>query len=758
MTNIKETDGKVFQCLFFYCKIRVFSECGMTRDYHTTIFLIFVVEKQIVTLHSDMTEKTQKAFWGVMMCLIGILPIKGVSQTRDSLSTIEMKEVVVKARMHRTDASSSTFTPTARQKTSAQNAIDLLKQLAIPQININLMDNTVTTPSGQSVAIYINYIPASAEEMEGISTSDVRRVEYLDFPADPRFQGKEHVVNFIVQQYEYGGYTKATLNENFLIGKLSSRASVYSKFVHKRMIYDLYAGASNHDISHSGNSVSGIYSLQNEAGEAYRMTRNETLESARLKYNQYPVTFRTIYDTDKMQIANTVGFNFDQTPLSETKGILSFVPRQNTDYSYYKNEPSTSRYFVWSGNYYFILPRGFDLSVSPGMNYGHTNYSYLYQTSLPGSSRIANISREDVWQFRGSATLFKKIADKQSAFLRAWFGSTSNDVSYSGTSPYDNDFSDTYAGAALGYNFSNARWNVRADAALQWEKNQINDQSVAEVYPLLNLSAGFSPSQKHSFHTFFHFGANYPGASEKTPNVLQQNELMYYTGNPTIGLSRQVTFNLSYNWIPTSAFSASAFMQYFGEYDLYVPVYQTYQDGKALLRTFETDGAYNRTQIGLSFNYRLLNGKLQLAASPSVSFYRMTGLFDISQSPFYCNTSATYYLGDFYFQAAYQTRSLTVQGNRGVIYKDRDFYQVLAGWSRSNWNIRVSGMNLLRKDWLCATNLLSTSLYSETQLVEGNNFHQRLNLSVTYTFGYGKKVKRGNEVGEQSGAASAIMR
>lgn len=488
------------------------------------------------------------------------------------------------------------------------------------------------------------------------------------------------------------------------------------------------------------------------------MTRNETLESARLKYNQYPVTFRTIYDTDKMQIANTVGFNFDQTPLSETKGILSFVPRQNTDYSYYKNEPSTSRYFVWSGNYYFILPRGFDLSVSPGMNYGHTNYSYLYQTSLPGSSRIANISREDVWQFRGSATLFKKIADKQSAFLRAWFGSTSNDVSYSGTSPYDNDFSDTYAGAALGYNFSNARWNVRADAALQWEKNQINDQSVAEVYPLLNLSAGFSPSQKHSFRTFFHFGANYPGASEKTPNVLQQNELMYYTGNPTIGLSRQVTFNLSYNWIPTSAFSASAFMQYFGEYDLYVPVYQTYQDGKALLRTFETDGAYNRTQIGLSFNYRLLNGKLQLAASPSVSFYRMTGLFDISQSPFYCNTSATYYLGDFYFQAAYQTRSLTVQGNRGVIYKDRDFYQVLAGWSRSNWNIRVSGMNLLRKDWLCATNLLSTSLYSETQLVEGNNFHQRLNLSVTYTFGYGKKVKRGNEVGEQSGAASAIMR
>lgn len=692
------------------------------------------------------------------MCQIHDSIPLSITETSDSLSTVEMNEVIVKAQMHRTDATSSTFTPTVKQKSSAQNAIDLLKQLAIPQISINLMDNTVTTPSGQNVAIYINYIPASAEEMEGISTADVRRVEYLDFPADPRFQGNEHVVNFIVQKYEYGGYTKATLNENFLVGKLSSRASVYSKFVYKRMTYDLYAGASNHDINHFGSSITGLYSLENEDGQFYQTTRNETLESAHFKYNQYPVSFRAIYDSDNIQIANTIGFNFDQSPLSETKGSLSFIPQQNSDYSYSKNEPSTSRYLIWSGNYYFILPRNFHLSVSPGVNYGHTHYTYLYQTSLPGSSSITNRSKEDVWQFRGSATLFKKIADKQNTFVRAWFGSTTNNVSYSGTSPYDNKFSDMYAGAALGYNFSNDQWNVQADAALQWEKNQINDQSVAEIYPLLNVSAGFSPSQKHSFRTYFHFGANYPGASEKTPNVLQQNELMYYTGNPNIGLSRQVTFNLSYNWIPNSTFSASAFMQYFGEYNLYVPAYQLYQGGKALLRTFETDGTYNRTQIGMSFNYRLLDGNLQLAASPSVSLYRMTGLFDISKSPFYCNASATYYLGNFYFQVAYQTRSLTVQGNRGVVYKDRDFYQVLAGWSRSNWNIRISGMNLFRNDWLCSTNLLSTPLYSETQLVEGNNFHQRLNLAVTYTFGYGKKVKRGNEVGEQSGAASAIMK
>lgn len=691
----------------------------------------------------------------ILMCLVAIAATAQTEQP-DSIKTQKLDEVVVVAQMQQTGASSSTYIPTGRQRTSAQNAIDLLRQLAIPQININLVDNAVSTPSGQNVAVYINYMPASAEEIEGILTSDVRRVEYLDFPTDPRFQGNEHVVNFIMQKYEYGGYTKATVSENFLVGKLSSRVSIYSKFAYKRMTYDLYAGASNHDINHSGTSTIGNYSLENADGTPLYVTRNEILDNSHFKYNQYPVTFRAIYDSDKVQIANTVGFNFDQSPMAETSGSLSYVPKQAEEYSYRRYEPYTSRYLVWSGNYYFILPRNFHLSVSPGINYGHTDNTYRYQSSE--NEDIVNDSKENVWHFRGSATLYKIFTERQNGFFRVYYGSTSNDVSYFGTSPYDNDFLDTYAGAAIGYSFSNNKWNVSADAALQWEKNKINEQSVSEVYPLVNVSAGFSPSQKHSFRAYFHFGANYPGASEKTPNILQQNELMYYTGNPEIGLSRQVTFNMSYNWMPSNKFSASAFAQYFGEYNLYVPVYKPYKDGAALLRGFETAGDYNRTQIGMSFNYKLLDGNLQLAASPSISFYRMTGLFNIKRSPFTCNASATYYLGNFYFQASYQTRNLTVQGNRGVIYKDRDFYQILAGWSRANWNIRLSAMNLFRSDWLCATNTLNTPLYSETQFNDGNNFHRRLNLSVTYTFGYGKKVQRGNEVGEQSGASSAIMK
>ena len=135
----------------------------------------------------------------------------------------------------------------------------------------------------------------------------------------------------------------------------------------------------------------------------------------------------------------------------------------------------------------------------------------------------------------------------------------------------------------------------------------------------------------------------------------------------------------------------------------------------------------------------------------------MSGLFDIRRSPFYCSASATYYLGNFYFQASYQTKNLTVQGNRGVIYEA----VILSNACR----MEPFGLEYTRQcDEYVSQRLavlnqqLMTPLYSETQFVNGNNFHRRLNLSVTYTFGYGKKVNRGNEVGEQYGAASAIMK
>ena len=109
-----------------------------------------------------------------IFCAIFAIAAMAQSEATDSIKTQELNEVVVEAQMQRTSPTSATYTPTGKQKNASQNAIDLLRQMAIPQIQINPVSDAVTDNAGEEVAIFINYLEASKEEMEGLRTPDVK--------------------------------------------------------------------------------------------------------------------------------------------------------------------------------------------------------------------------------------------------------------------------------------------------------------------------------------------------------------------------------------------------------------------------------------------------------------------------------------------------------------------------------------------------------------------------------------------------------
>ena len=75
--------------------------------------------------------------------------------------------------MQRTGTTSTTYTPSGKQKNAAHNAISLLQVMAIPQLRIDPIEKTVSDNFGGEVSIFINYMQASKEEMEGLRTTDV---------------------------------------------------------------------------------------------------------------------------------------------------------------------------------------------------------------------------------------------------------------------------------------------------------------------------------------------------------------------------------------------------------------------------------------------------------------------------------------------------------------------------------------------------------------------------------------------------------
>lgn len=124
-----------------------------------------------------------------------------LAEETDSIPATQLDEVVVEAILQSTDAKKTTYLPTSRQKSASQSGADLIDQMGVPQLKVS-QSGTIETNSGKKVAVFIDFIPATQEDLKAMRMSDVRKVEYYEFPSDPRLQGNQFVVNYIMAKYE----------------------------------------------------------------------------------------------------------------------------------------------------------------------------------------------------------------------------------------------------------------------------------------------------------------------------------------------------------------------------------------------------------------------------------------------------------------------------------------------------------------------------------------------------------------------------
>lgn len=204
------------------------------------------------------------------LCACPLTSAMAQTTTNDTIKTQELNEVVVEARNQRLGSYVSIFIPTSKQKNAAQTAADLLNRMAIPQLRIS-PDDEITDPAGKSVDLFIDFIPAAKDDLEGMRMHDVKKVEYYDFPSDPRFQGKAHVVNFVMQKYEYGGYVKGYGLEN---SSNAGQVSLYGKLKYKRMTFDIAAGAFYTNQNHTGCDTYETFRLPQPDGAVNVFERN----------------------------------------------------------------------------------------------------------------------------------------------------------------------------------------------------------------------------------------------------------------------------------------------------------------------------------------------------------------------------------------------------------------------------------------------------------------------------------------------------
>lgn len=692
--------------------------------------------------------------------LLALLPIVAAAQQEENTDTIAheqtLQEVTVEATTQRTSANVTTYLPDRNAKRTAQNAIDLLAKMGIPQIDVNPIAGSVQTNSGQEVAIFIDYEPASQAEKDAINPQDVKKVEYLVYPTDPRFNHERYVIHIVLFHYDYGGYVKAAGLYNLMAG--SGSGQVYAKMSHGKMTYDLSLYDYYTDLRHTGTEQTQVFRLPQADGTTADVSRSTTLDASRYRQNYPWASARAKYATEKTTISNTLNIVLNSTPRNDYSGRVVFASplfaTTESPYANYTSSREVSSY--WTGQYYFELGRQWKLDVKPMAYYTHTVSDRRYVSD--GTDIVTNAT-ENTYIGQGRLTLSKTFG-RHHTFSLFVFGSYVRDkVQYTGSTAASPTF-DQYGWTVFPYySFARDKYSLQLAGGLVSESNTTSGIKTNNLLPLVQFSASYAPSDKHRLEMYFHYNFSFAQSANKTPDVIQVNELLYQTGNPRLKDLTFVQSNISHTWLPDNKLSLSAYGGWIRLFGYVTPVFSPDGPRGLMLRTVENGGDNQNLYVGTSLTLRLLDRALVLSARPALNFEQLTGRYADTNTLLSLSASATYYLSRLYLSAYYSpaAKTLAYTDDATSVWR-RDYYTLKIGWSNGKWNLSATAVNIFRSDWREQTSRLVSPWFEQTTHSYSASSHRLVSLNASYTFSFGKKISQGDELQNTSSSSSAIMK
>lgn len=687
------------------------------------------------------------------MCAMIASTVMAQTDVHDNFKTHELKEVTVETQRQSTSAKVSTYIPTSKQKNSSQTGIELLGRMAIPQLSLG-NGGDVKTASGKSVDVFIDFVPASEHDLTGMRISDVRKVEYYDFPNDPRFYGKAHVINFIMHKYVYGGYLKAYANEFFIAN--SGQLNLYSKVQYKKMTYDIALGGYYQNGCHDFNNTVETYRLPMADGSIKQFKRYSNTNNADSRQRYFWPTFKVFYNTDKVTLSNTIGANFDNRPKNNTYGSVCFSPVEFTQTDFVRKYDRLENYITYNGYWNFILPHGNVVNFTPYYSYSHTKENSRYEET--GSHEILNLASDNSHKATGNLR-FQHDFDSWGDLIISLTGIyTNNKTYYKGSSSAIERLVTLRVCPGVSYSCSSSKFYGMIGIGLTYDHTKYNSISENETQPWADLSLQYAFSNKNSISAEFHHMSALPSLSYRSSSIIQSNPLMRYTGNPDLSPYKSYDFGISYLWLPHNKLSLSIFGSGYIAIDRFAYVYEASSDG--ILRTIQQPlGNYCQGCYGVNGTLRLLDGNLQISGQLAHLIVKSGEPYDWTKSHLNWYLQSFYYLKQWHFGLQYQSDRALADGFVGGTWnKCKSAYTAIAGWGNSSWSFQAQIANPFRWNWRQGTSVFSSKSYDFRTTKYSSDFHCYIYVAATYTFGFGKKVSVGNEATQQFGAGDAILK
>ena len=678
-----------------------------------------------------------------------------------SMGTILMEEqaislgtVTVEAENAHLYSDKSVYMPTATQKNASQSGSELLNHMAIPQLGI-VSGNSITTNAGKPVAVFIDYLPATENDLRAMRVSDVKRVEYLEYPSDPRLQGNPYVINFIMQQYEYGGYAKAYGFGTFLNGHQEQMIGNV-RMQYKRMTYDLMGSAYNSGSSHTGSDMTETFRLPQDDGTVRQFERLSELESSKRHRNNYYLIFKATYNSDKVQASTLINSNLDRQPNTVQNGTVSYSDNVYPTSEYRSATNNFSKFISYNGYYFFVLPGDNSITFTPKYSLSHTDQNTDY--SETGHSAIFNSAVDNTTNLSGDLK-FKHDFGKFGSLLGLVKGSYQyNRTSYSGSAAGLDCAKSSRMGFGANYEVSVNDVRGHIGIGWDWDRLQFGSSVDRRNAPSFDVSIQFSPTRRHSLSATFQYESWLPSPNFKSDQVITASPFLKYTGNPNLFPAKSYDFDFSYTWIPNNNYSMSAYSWGWIVKNRYAFDYEA--DGDGVIRTIKQPmGSYAQGVYGIKATARFLGRSLLLAGNLSQVFNHNGRPYNVNHFSIRYNFQLYYYMKHCYFGLTYISAVGTWDGMMNGLWEhEKNNYYANIGWSNSCWNISALIMNIGRWNWRSANRVMNSKYYSTDETLINGNAHALVKITATYTFGFGKKVGRDNEPQISGSASSGILK
>lgn len=660
----------------------------------------------------------------------------------DSISTT-LNEVVVTADPQIETAKKVTLTPSKLEKRHSTNGYTLLANMNLPYFNVNPSSQTISTITGRDVKILVNGVEVTSDEIATLSASEIVQIAYQRDPGGI-WAGSGAVINFITEQYDYGGNLYLSAEEG-----LARQYGGYTAMAnHKKKAVTLTLTANG-----KWDNDSRLNSAANTA----------TLTDGILYQTVNPVEART------RQNSQYLNFKFNHTADNHTLDISALLKRNATPENFMADEMAYSGLYDFTSQvtrcsrdhgilpaigikYNLLLPGGHTLIISSEVSHGHSDYKSLRTET--GFDPIINNAEENSLKAGGTVTYFKSLPHglNLGASIDEFYNYFHD--GYSGDCESKQTLANNHAMVMLHIDqtFPSGIYYYLS-AGLTDLYSTIGNHNDNQLSPMAFYGLTYSINRKHAVSITGNYAHSIYDPSYKNDAVIRSSFFEATIGNP--GLRQLNAFQnfISYNG-RAGSFGFSFTYDFLKYLDNTSNRY--FSKDNILYRQLVNDGnfCYNKLILGVSAN--LFANKLQLKVNATYSINRFNSKYRPAKSnDWRADFSASYMFGHWQIKAFWAS-PYDVLSIEGTKVNHPAQYGISLNWQRGRWAAACSFDNILdRRLPTCVTADYGPYRSVAETLSDLNG--RNISLSITYILPYGKKTDR-ERVNTENKINSAILR